>query len=363
MKLIINIGMHKTGSSSIQNSFSKFKTRDACYLPIGNPNHSAAYSTMFSAAPENYLAHRKNKREPEDVFRLREDFFRNIEKFLAGTKSKKILSSAEDVTLLSEEELGTMKQWLERNIDDVLIVGYVRPPASFMSSAIQQRIAGGITWKARSLYPNYRSRFEKFDKVFGKENVMLVKFDRQNLRNGDVVLDFAHRAGVEIDPADVQYANESRGLEATSIVAAQRLLGRGFVHYHRSPIHNNRMVTALRSIGNSKIVLHSDMIAPVLQENADDLAWITERLGVDFADATSDAPNAIRSNDDFLEIASGHLTGVLEKIIELTDGEKTDPQIVARAVDLLLDVIKEKDMDRRQQNAERREKREKRGKR
>lgn len=357
MKFVLNVGMHKTGTSSIQSSMDGFETKKACYLPMEVANHSAHFCTMFRDDPVTYPGHNKNNRSEEYVLEKREYYFHKMQSCLQNSKHDVMVSSGEDVSTLTESELVKMRDWLAQFVDSIHIIGYVRPPYSFMASAMQQRISGGgISWAPDKLYPIYRERFEKFDNVFGRENVELVKFDRAELFEGDVVLDFAHRAGVDFKKSDIKTANEARSLETTSVVAAKRLLGEKLKRYHRSPLHNRRMIEMLQGLGDSKIVLHPDLVQPVLDQHAEDLDWISKRLDTDFVDAAKDSPNAIRSNHDLFNISSNHLGGVLAAVAEAAGDEPVKPELVARAVDLLLEVIKSRDTEKRAKRVERQRK-------
>lgn len=345
MRLVLNIGMHKTGSSAIQQSLHGFERDGVSYFNVGPPNHSAIFATMFMPDPESYGAHRKNNRSLGDVHELRDKFFRRSARLLRNrTAFHTVIASAEDLVLMDGPTLVALRNWAQDNFDEIMLVGYVRPPLSFMSSSLQQRVAGGVGWSFGQLYPHYRDKFEKFDTIFGRERVTLVKFDRKTLHAGDVVLDFARRAGANLRPEDVISANEARSLETTAALQAQRVLGRGWLNYPGSPRDNNALVTALRELGTSKIVLHPDTMAAIVARHKDDLDWITERLGVAFVDSpapdAAEAPNVIRCEEDFLSIAAGQLPQILDLVRREVGTRQVDPQIVANAVDMLLDLIR-----------------------
>ncbi len=57
-KCIIHIGMHKTGSTSIQKSLDGFHDQEFFYAHLGNtPNHSLAIFSLFSSHPERHHLH------------------------------------------------------------------------------------------------------------------------------------------------------------------------------------------------------------------------------------------------------------------------------------------------------------------
>lgn len=343
MKLILNIGMHKTGSSSIQKSLHRYVSDTAAYLDVGHPNHSAVFMTMFRDNPESYVAHKKNKRSLDDVVTLRNQFREQVESFVTANPGRNIIASGEDIVLLSKSESVGMKTWFDRFFDDYLIVGYVRPPVSLMSSAVQQRIAGGASIRIAELYPNYRDRLEKFDHVFGHNNVVLTKFARDTLTEGDVVTDFLAKAGLDPSTVDIQRDNEGRSLEASAVLFAQRKFGQGFGRYPSAPRDNRRVAELLRSIGSTPVRLHSDFVGPILTDHADDLAWIEARLGAGLVDQPTDEPGAVRSAADLVSRAGDHLPAVARLLEEEARAlGPTRPELVAQAVDLLFELVRER---------------------
>lgn len=345
MKLLLNIGMHKTGTSAIQQSLKRFNNKTVRYLPGIGANHSALYSTLFLENPSTYGAHKKNSRTPEDVKSLRDNF---ESKFLGAIKKCRqqgasvLLSSGEDVCNLDLASVERMRGWLFENFDEVELVGYVRPPASYLTSALQQRVRGGMPINIEQMYPNYRTRFEKFDIVFGRERTTLVKYDRANLYRSDVVLDFCKRASVEFDPDEVVKENQSRGLETISTLYAQRRLGRGWINYAGSPRDNVKLVNALAALGTTPITFSAEKLQSIVDQNSEDLDWISERVGQPIRDASiSKSENSeIENSDHLLALSGTNLPGLLD-IIKNEVGTKTvDPQIIANAVDLLIDVIR-----------------------
>ncbi|MEL6617691.1 MAG: hypothetical protein AAFP16_02360 [Pseudomonadota bacterium] len=343
MRLILNIGMHKTGSSSIQQSLHRYRGPTAKYLNIGHPNHSVVFSTMFRTEPHRYSAHARNNRTEEDVAALRKDYFDKIDQLMRNARGKDIIVSGEDIVLLNEDELRAMQSFFDPYVDEIMIVGYVRPPVSLMSSALQQRVAGGASIQKEGLYPNYRQKLEKFDTVFGRDRVLLTRFDRGTLDQGDVVIDFLNKAGVDPATVEVVRDNEGRSLEATSVMLAQRRFGRGFGRYPKAPHDNRRMNDLLRDLGTQKVKLHSDYWREVVDANVDDLAWISERLGAPLLDEAPDGPRHIRSPEDLLQRSGSFLPEVLELLAgEATDIDHVAPELMGRAMDLLHDVIRAK---------------------
>lgn len=349
MKLVLNIGMHKTGTSAIQQTLSKYDQDGVRYLEIGHPNHSGLYSTLFMREPWKYHAHKKNERSEAQVQEIRSKFQIRLKEVLEKFSKDKIttvLSSAEDIVLMDMETLANLRNWCEQNFEYITLVGYARPPISFLTSAIQQRVAGGVNWNFSTLYPNYRELFEKFDLVFGQARVKLRRFHSDSLYKSDVVCDFLSYADVEFDASSVKKENQSRSLQATATLHAQRTLGRGWKNYPGSPIHNRALVGRLQKLGSDKIVIDEAVAQKFTESHKHDLDWISERVGENLYEKPNNTlankNNAISSKDDLLKVAGRQLPGLLDIIKEEIENDSVDPKIVADVVDILLEIIKQK---------------------
>jgi hypothetical protein len=342
MKLILNIGMHKTGTTSIQRTLHNYVGETAAYLDAGHWNHSGVLMTMFMSQPETYSAHKKNSRSLEDVDVLKATYFERLYAFCNKHADKDIISSAEDIGLILEDDLRGMKETLDATFDDYLIVGYVRPPNSLMASAFQQRVAGGVAGSnAARLYPNYRSRLEKFDTVFGRKNVLLTRFDRSSLFEGDVVLDFAAKAGIELAKDDIVTGNTGRSLETTAVAYALQTRRRNYVAYPGSPNDNRKLMSLLETFGSTKVKLHNELTQPILDSNKDDLDWVSERLGTEIRDEPSTDEEALTSFDQLKGIAAGYLPEVSKLLADTAASTPVeDIELVADTLDLLRRLIK-----------------------
>jgi hypothetical protein len=308
-------------------------------MQLGNPNHSAIHSTVFMADPTRYPAHRRNNRSPEEVAALRDTMRARLESEIARAAGRDLVTSGEDTVLLDTEALTAMRDFFTPHFDAIEIIGYVRAPASYMASALQQRLVGGQNAQFRTLYPNYRERFEKFDTVFGRDRVTLVKFDRTTLTGGDVIADFGGRIGAVLPPEEAAEANVGRSLEAAALLFAHRRFGEPVRNYPGAPRDNQKMVEHLSQIGAGKIRLHRDAVAPMIEANAGDIAWMEGRLGTSLAETLSVDDDALRDPDDLLPIAGRSLAALGEAIAAALRAADPDPQLAARGIDFLLAAV------------------------
>ena len=212
-EIVIHVGMHKTGTTSVQASLKGYDRDGVRFAELWDENHSIPVYTMFSANRDSYHVHTRLGLDTESIGSMRTEMFAEFERELALDRSRLILSG-EDISLLGRDDVESMGDFLRSRAERIRIVAYVRDPLGFASSAFQQYVQGG---KRQYGLPHaeYRNRFEKFLDVFGREAVEFVKFDRNELDGGTVVADFCRRVDIPVDRVRETQANES--VSATAI--------------------------------------------------------------------------------------------------------------------------------------------------
>lgn len=178
-RCIIHIGMHKTGSASIQHSLHGFSDDRFVYAGLGKTgNHSIAMSCLFAERPELHRVHRA--RDMAAVADYMTKIRADLERVVKAAQGRTLIISGEGISArLQQPELARIREYFRGRFKEVTIVGYVRPPGGYITSGFQQRVKDGAVTKfnLRREYPDYRTRFAKFDDVFGRENVELRKFE------------------------------------------------------------------------------------------------------------------------------------------------------------------------------------------
>ena len=67
----------------------------------------------------------------------------DLDAAIESAGQRAMLVSGEDIGVMQRDGLVRMRQHLRRHFDQIRIVGYVRPPAGFITSGFQQRVRGG----------------------------------------------------------------------------------------------------------------------------------------------------------------------------------------------------------------------------
>ena len=309
MKFILHIGMHKTGSSSIQDTFFRLRGGDITYLPHHNANHSGWFVQQFEDEDEveNYHGFRAEGLTRDVILERRRKAFADLEAFMAREKPKTLLISAEGMSIPHfGKGVLSLRHYIDRLGVDAEVVGYLRPPASFAQSIFQQSLQGASPAEFRfdNKMPNYRARFERFDELFGRDRVKLKKFDPALLYKRDVVHDFAHEIGMDLQDSDVVRSNESLSLEATALLYVQRRFGQNFVGgFAGAWVNNYNFITRLNKIGSQKLAFASSLLEPAIKSRRADIAWAEERIGQSLAEEKSAYERLMTSEEDLIQIA------------------------------------------------------------
>lgn len=340
MRIVIHVGMHKTGSSSIQHTFARLQHPDLEYIDWGiSGNHSALFVLLFGDTDRLAGYHGFEARGPEFIRglpALREDWRKRVSAQLAGAADKTVIFSGEDISHPSfYNALPRLRDFFSEWSNDISVIGYARPPAGFMASAFQQRLKGGVTADLFSgaASPHYCDRFESIDRIFGRDTVSLGEFSPDRLLNGDVVQDFTLKIGLgPLKEDQIIRANESLSLEAAALLYVQRHLGQGFVAgFDGAHVANNRFIARLATIGRRKFALSPQMLAPILEKERDDIAWMEDRLGHGFSGGSAAHKDAISSLDDLIDIALEQYDAVQELLGEkaAVEGPATTEALVS----------------------------------
>lgn len=326
-RCIIHIGMHKTGTTSIQGSLKELDDDKFLYARIGGAgNHSVPFVRMFSQQPEAFRFHGGGRRQAEKLPKKANVARRKLRNAIANAGDRTLILCGEGIALLNSAEVESVRDWFREQSCDVEIFAYVRPPAAFMSSSMQQRLrenTGGAI-DVRKFYPNYRERFEKFEAAFGADRVRFRKFVPSEMKDQDVVTDFCLHFG--IDPGRMAKArrNEARSKAVLYSQFQYRRMRRELGLPRLAGGAEDLEILA--DLDRSRFRISPNLTRPVLADNAADIAWMEQRLGQSLEEELGEeAPADFRSMDDLLTPVPGARERLLEALqqagADLPDGQ------------------------------------------
>ena len=301
-RVVLHIGMHKTGSTSVQAAYESH----SIYCKFGPPNHSIAATTVFHRDPYDYHIHKRARLTRAEVDEKRMLWRSELEESL-GQDKETLLLSGEDFSLLDRDGVQEFASVVGGVASNVEVYAYVRPPLSFSTSAFQQHVAQGARRFLLPL-PRYRERFEKFGSIFGQDRLRLRLYDRSRFDAGDVVSDFAQWARIPSAGRIGRDSNRSLSAAATAALFIWNREGMAGRDIMRNVPVRRKILRVLRSLPGPSLQLSAKMIAV----DHDDVRWLESTAKFSLEEQRDDS--GISSEEEFLELGRRHLdelTGIV----------------------------------------------------
>lgn len=205
-KLILHIGLHKTGTSAIQKhlitienelrgkGWSLFRTRkDGTVSNVGNINTWVEFSgegTDFSATIDDGLFDAMGKTQGN------------------------IIASCEELSWLNSDQIQDIKIRLDKIFSDITVVCYVRRQDEHFTSHYKQgfryphssarmfySFANPLKPLWQNYYRNYLDYYQKAEawaSMFGETKVIFKEFNREKLHDGNSASDFLKTLGLGV---------------------------------------------------------------------------------------------------------------------------------------------------------------------
>ncbi len=215
-ELFLHIGTQKTGTTSIQ-SFLKLNRveleKNKIYSPksidIGNGHHR--WITTFGTDENKvdaFIANQEfnSKEEKNEKIHKKFDLFKNeIER---NDKGKWIISCEHmQSELVTEDEITRLKNKLEKLFTRINIILYIRNPLDTVVSlwSTQTKFGAKLSRIAAPNDPfyenvcNHKKTIVRWENVFGRENLKVLRFQKEDFVNKNLLEDFCFNVGIEFN--------------------------------------------------------------------------------------------------------------------------------------------------------------------
>jgi hypothetical protein len=328
---IVHIGMHKTGSTSIQHSlFRNTSLTGAVYIDLDVANASGRLATLFSEEPGQTLHARLHGLSNDEVSSRQ----RRLSVLLSqqfDVDADRFILSGEAISRFAPSEVERLFNFLRTRVDSVEVVGYVRGAAGFMQSALQQRVKGSPAkhLTLANLYPRYRSMFEKFDQIVGRERVQLWPFEPRQFPEQCVVRDFCQRLQLSLDEATIVRVNESLSRQATVLMYLYRMFAPVLPPGPGTVTAEKNLVMRLADLAGGGVRLSPKTLRPIFDRHRNDLDWMAARLGVSVSALGEALPDDVGTEADLLQVAPQTLAWLSEQLGEPSLADASPEQIGA----------------------------------
>ncbi|MAM62561.1 hypothetical protein [Maritimibacter sp. UBA3975] len=217
-RVILHIGLPKTGSSSIQASLSGVDTGDVRVVRFGeNLFHNLPLSTLLSDDPARMRQHLNRGHSPEAIAARRARWDTAFTEELARDTPTLVLSS-EVISNAGDAALLRLKDRIEGSGRRLEVFGYVREPMGLFGSALQQRLKQ-FDRLPRDFDPfQYRKRLAVWVDALPPDQLTLRDFVPANLTGSSPVRDFADFCAIPGDAYREKQRNESLNAEVTRLL-------------------------------------------------------------------------------------------------------------------------------------------------
>lgn len=339
--------MHKTGSTSVQVNLSRErKIENWRYLATGRKaNLGNSLFAMLATDPEKFHTFVKQGKSPAEVAREGTWLRGKLAKAIRTCTEENLILSAEVMSIIDKPGIMALRDFLAPLCDEIRVIGYVRPPIGYKTSFFQQRVKHGCAkFDVANIKPRYRKKFKKFDAIFGRENVILRKFDPAIFPNRCVVTDFYEQVGIGAPrEGSILRFNESLSREACGILYAYRKFGPGYGVGPRVMWENKRIIAPMFTMGGSKFKVSAEVTAAGLLQDHDDVRWMEQRLQCSLSEDIRYDGTEVAGEDDLLRITRSSCQEYIGRFREmygikipsemLSSAEVLEPQHVADLVE------------------------------
>ena len=279
-EVILHVGMHKTGTTSIQDSLYNIDSNGFRTLGFAEKNHSFPMYTIFSEKRLNYHIWKNRGWNDNQIVEKKVEYEKILEEEIRDESVDCFLLSGEAMSNLTEsEQINLCEFFKERNLK-VRVIYVVRDPISFAASSNQQYAKGGAKALTK-INPRYKKRISGFIKGCDHDNVSIFKYEL--LAKKGLIKAFSEIIGFTLD--EKPRRNESVTSEALALIYA---LNNIKTSTRGSEINFNARRATIRAIssffsksnGFKKLTLTKfDLVDEAV---AEDLVWLEKNFGISY---------------------------------------------------------------------------------
>ncbi|MBE1284585.1 MAG: hypothetical protein GJ676_14825 [Rhodobacteraceae bacterium] len=277
---IVHVGMHKTGSSSIQRSLVGYDDGHTFYAKLMRANHSVPIYTAFSSDFSTYHVWRKRGLSSAEVSSLRLEARREFVEQLENSERQRIIISGEDISLLTKDDAAEFLGMMTDRGISVQVVFYARDPLGFAASMFQQMVKAGEHKIPAIVRPDYRVRLQKFSEILGRENIHVHNFDPKSFPQKSVVRHFCQEYGLDLNSVREKLSND--GVSGPAVKLPYRFNQTNVCFYGDKYLFEARhkMIRLLASAYEDSSKLPKELFGAIADQS--DLDYLASEFGLEF---------------------------------------------------------------------------------
>jgi len=287
-RTVLHVGFDKTGSTAIQTAFDRCRgelARAAIHYAAGQWH--AHLGSSFFDRPEQYAFNRlRGRLDPESIRREDAAYLARFEAELEASDAAQLVLSYEGFASMDAASLARFRDFLLRYSEQAVAVAYCRAPLAYALSALSQRVKTGVRpWIDAPILP-FEEYLERLGDVFGRGNLVVRKFDRRSLPQGDVVRDFCTL--FELPAETVERLATSGGAEVNPSLSREAfLIGARIIGLLDGRVPSGhefwtRFSGTLGAIAGARLALSASEAAAVLARAGPHVAYLEKAHGLRF---------------------------------------------------------------------------------
>lgn len=293
--LYLHVGLHKTGTSSIQETFfvsrARLREHGLAYFDYA-ANHSQPLMWTFTANRLSNPATLAAGMSERDVLRKAAEVERALIAFMEDRSCASKLISGESLSTFQGRDVETIKAFLERFGHPIRVVLYLRNYFDYLNSQVQELMKWGWTLPAlseairdgRVIKPNYRRKIARFMRIFGRDAVDVRLFHRSCFVGGDLITDFCDALGVASArmELDVRTLNASLSGPGAQLVSDHNALSPTGIVPRPDPLRLDKLALFEATDAGSKFrITDRAMLADYRCAVAEDAAFVERLVGTE----------------------------------------------------------------------------------
>lgn len=294
---VVHIGVHKTGTSAIQQAL--FDHRDILssqcgfHFPGVSQSQTLWLMAMMGVEPDFTLINPLTKRRPPGMGSPEGSERRRIDltSDLAGASADKLIVSGEGLSFLSMKGVRFFKRLMEGMAEKIRVVIFLRHPIEWVVSCAQQSVKHGRSIATiEDSFPGYdfmRQRLEPWVGVFGKSALRVVDYNRACKEPQGILGAFCEQAGIPlqfIDQVDFsRRLNESLSHPAVLLVnELNRMHPWMGPHEEHSLRSSSREMQVFSRIEGPPFQLRRKVLDRIVSESRQGCQYVADTFGIHY---------------------------------------------------------------------------------
>ena len=315
-EVILHIGLHKTGSTSIQKALKGYNKDGVKAIGFEEENHSIPMYTIFSENRSDYHIWTNAGANKDQVNQRRETYLKILTDHINDKNNEKLIISGEDISVLSAKEKHKLIKFFTKLDISIKVIAYVRSPIDWSASVFQQMAKDGHPPKGK-IATNYKHSLKPFLEILGKNNILVFPFNDVQKKYSSIINHFSDVLKIKLP--DINNENESLTEFQLALVCSLnsiKLQTNGNPHRYRIRKKLVDIIREYRCEGLASKKLDKKYFVPFLHEMVEkDVEWLSDNFDIKFTEISN------KSNENFddylrkkLQVNHDHVANIFQNI-------------------------------------------------